>query len=250
MGSTMEMLQVARRLGGMVLSILISVPVAAWAAQPAAAPLPQRNLVIEWRQLDESLALAGHASAQGQVVSTAGGGMSAAGGVTLGTQRRDDQRTQSQQLRVLNGGRASVRVSQGVPVTWVQSAQAEPDMRGLTGSAAGPGVVQGMVWLEAGRQITLQPRWPGGQQPAVVDVQVDSASLEADRPWAAQNQGGGGMPSQARSQTATTVLAPLGQWVTIARTGGEQAVEQRGVVSTTSLSQAQRQLMQIRVLVP
>lgn len=247
MGSTKK----ATRRVGMALSILpiLTAALPAWAAQPAIAPLPQRNLVIEWRQLDESLALGGHASAQGQVVSTTGGGISAAGGVTLGTQRRDDQRTQSQQLRVLNGGRASVRVSQGIPVTWVQSAQAEPDMRGSTGSAVGPGVVQGLVWLEAGRQITLQPRWPGGQQPAVVDVQVDSASLEADRPWTAQNQGGG-MPSQARSQTATTVLAPLGQWVTIARTGGEQAVEQRGVVSTTSLSQAQRQLMQIRVLVP
>ncbi len=245
MGSTM----MTMRRVGVVLSLLTAAATPARAVQPVAAPLPQRNLVIEWRQLDESLALAGHASAQGQVVSTAGGGTSAAGGVTLGTQRRDDQRTQSQQLRVLNGGRASVRVSQGVPVTWVQAVQAEPGPRG-GGAANGAGVVQGMVWLEAGRQITLQPRWPGGQQPAVVDVQVDSASLEADRPWAAQNQGGGGMPSQARSQTATTVLAPLGQWVTIARTGGEQAVEQRGVMSTTSLSQARRQLMQIRVLVP
>jgi hypothetical protein len=48
----------------------------------------------------------------------------------------------------------------------------------------------------------------------------------------------------------TTVLAPLGQWVTIARTGGETTSEQRGVVSTTSATSQQRQLMQIRVLVP
>lgn len=217
----------------------------AWSAPPA---LPQRNLVIEWRQLDESLAMASQQGAQGSVVSTAGG-VALSGGVTLSTQRRDEQRTQSQQLRVLNGGRASVRVGHSVPLVWVQAAQAEPQAGGLNRPAAGAGVVQGLTWLEAGRQIVLQPRWPGGSQPAVVDVQVDSAALEAERPGIPAVTVGSALPVQSRSQTVTTVLAPLGLWVTIARTGGEQVIEQPGSVSTLS-SGAQRQLMQIRVMVP
>jgi hypothetical protein len=219
----------------------------AWSAPPPA--LPQRNLVIEWRQLDESLAMAGQQGVQGNVVSTAGGGAALSGGVTLSTQRRDEQRTQSQQLRVLNGGRASVRVGHSVPLTWVQAAQAEPQAGAFNQPAAGAGVVQGLTWLEAGRQIVLQPRWPGGSQPAVVDVQVDSAALDAERPGMPAGTVGSALPVQSRSQTVTTVLAPLGQWVTIARTGGEQVVEQPGSVSTLS-SGAQRQLMQIRVMVP
>lgn len=218
----------------------------AWPAPPPA--LPQRNLVIEWRQLDESLAMTGQQGAQGHVVSTTGG-VALSGGVTLSTQRRDEQRTQSQQLRVLNGGRASVRVGHSVPLTWVQAAQAEPQSGGFNQPAAGAGVVQGLTWLEAGRQIVLQPRWPGGSQPAVVDVQVDSAALDAERPGMPAATVGSALPVQSRSQTVTTVLAPLGQWVTIARTGGEQVVEQPGSVSTLS-SGAQRQLMQIRVMAP
>ncbi len=228
---------------------------ATW-ANSAPPPLPQRNLVIEWRQIDDSEATSTPATRLNTTVSTSGAQINVAGGITVSTQHRSGSQTTSQQLRVLNAGRATVRINQSVPVMWVEAAQIQTsDGFGYANPAtmprAGAAVVQGLTWLDAGRQITLAPRWPGGEQPAVVDIQVDSAALENERPTiAAMNSGGAELPVQTRSQTVTTVLAPLGQWVTIARTGGEQSLEQRGVWSTQTTQGQQRQVMQIRVMVP
>lgn len=224
-------------------------------ANSAPPSLPQRNLVIEWRQIDDMEATGLPASRLSTTVSTSGAAVTVSGGVTVSTQHRSGSQTASQQLRVLNGGRATVRVNQTLPIMWVEAAQSPIGAGGGDGNMntrrPGATVVQGLTWLDAGRQITLQPRWPGGESPAVVDIQVDSAVLENERPTpAAMNPGGTTLPVQTRSQTVTTVLAPLGQWVTIARTGAESQSEQRGVVSTATATSQQRQIMQIRVLVP
>ncbi|MFM8900610.1 MAG: hypothetical protein ACKOF9_11795 [Burkholderiales bacterium] len=225
--------------------LALTLSLCAVVAHSAPPSLPQRNLVIEWRQIDESQTNSAPAAQVTTTVSSHAGQVNVSSGITVSTQRRDANHAAYQQLRVLNGGRATVRINHSVPVMWVEAAvQTQPNR-------SGSAVVQGLTWLEAGRQITLQPRWPGGEQAAAVEVQVDSAGLENDRSTiAAMNPGGSTLPVQTRSQTATTVLAPLGQWVTIARTGGEASAEQRGVVSTTSVTNQQRQLMQIRVLVP
>ncbi|HZF78235.1 MAG TPA: hypothetical protein VEZ89_00450, partial [Rubrivivax sp.] len=104
-------------------------------------------------------------------------------------------------------------------------------------------VVQTITWLDAGRSLMVQPRWPGGSQPVTVEVQVDGAALDPLR-------GQGPLPAQTRQQTVTSVLAPLGQWVTLARSAGDQSAEQRGTLSVRSQQAAQRQLLQIRVLSP
>ncbi|XVJ71389.1 MAG: hypothetical protein HEQ39_18675 [Rhizobacter sp.] len=225
-------------------------------ANSAPPSLPQRNLVLEWRQIDDTEAAGLAAAPLNVTVSTSGAQATSSGGVAVSTQQRAGTQALHQQLRVLNGGRATVRINQSIPVMWVEVAQAATNPAGGYGGnnmsrTTGSAVVQSLTWLDAGRQITLQPRWPGGELPAVVDIQVDSAALENERPTvAAMNSGGAALPIQTRSQTVTTVLAPLGQWVTIARTGGETQSAQRGVVSTTSATSQQRQLMQIRVLVP
>ncbi|MFM2447556.1 MAG: hypothetical protein RIS44_6 [Pseudomonadota bacterium] len=225
----------------------------AYSAPPS---LPQRNLVIDWRQIDDHETSSQPAARWSSTVTTSGAPSSVSGGVTVSTQQRSSSQAFSQQMRVLNGGRVTVRLNQSIPVMWVEAAQTTANTVGGYGGAntprtSGAAVVQGLTWLDAGRQISLQPRWPGGELPAVVDIQVDNATLENERPTvAAMNSGGAALPVQTRSQTVTTVLAPLGQWVTIARTGGETTSEQRGVVSTMSATSQQRQLMQIRVLVP
>ncbi|MDB5896328.1 MAG: hypothetical protein JWQ88_3859, partial [Rhodoferax sp.] len=50
--------------------------------------------------------------------------------------------------------------------------------------------------------------------------------------------------NQQRSQFSTTLSAPLGEWVTVAATGGDQA--QAGVYSTRT-APARQQLIQVRV---
>jgi hypothetical protein len=235
---------------------VLTLSLCATLANSAPPSLPQRNLVIEWRQIDDSETTSTPAARLNTTLSSSGAQINASSGTTVSTQRRSDSQAFNQQLRVLNGGRATMRINHRVPVTWVEAAQIQTSTAVGYGSPtppprAGAAVVQGLAWLDAGRQITFQARWPGGDQPAVVDIHVDSAALENERPTiAAMNSGGAALPVQTRSQTVTTVLAPLGQWVTIARTGGETNVAQRGVVSTTTSTTPQHQLMQIRVVVP
>lgn len=235
-----------------VLTLCLCAPLAI-SAPPS---LPQRNLVIDWRQIDDNETSSQPAARWSSTVTTSGAPSSVSGGVTVSTQQRSSSQAFSQQMRVLNGGRVTVRLNQSIPVMWVEAAQTTTNPAGGYGGAntprtSGAAVVQGLTWLDAGRQISLQPRWPGGELPAVVDIHVDNATLENERPTvAAMNSGGAALPVQTRSQTVTTVLAPLGKWVTIARTGGETTSEQRGMVSTTTATSQQRQLMQIRVLVP
>jgi hypothetical protein len=71
-----------------------------------------------------------------------------------------------------------------------------------------------------------------------VEVEVQSARVEA--------RTGAELPAQQRSQLATTVSAPLGQWVTIAITGSSP---QPGVYSSEAANEPRR-LLQLRVTAP
>nr|WP_315190751.1 hypothetical protein [uncultured Albidiferax sp.] len=172
----------------------------------ALAQLPQRNLVVELRQVSEP---------DGNTVSTQ---PSAA---PLATQR----------IQVRNGEKAVLTMGQNVPIRFVQSVGAGRD---------GSGVSYGMVWMQAGQSMAVQPRWPGGGQPVKIDIDVQSSSVQAP-------SGATELPSQARSQLATSVNAPLGQWITVAATGGGQTPP--GSYSSEAAADT-RQLVQIRVLAP
>lgn len=147
-------------------------------ALPALAQLPQRNLTVELRQISEP---------DGNTVSTQPTAAPLA----------------SQRIQVRNGEKATLTMGQNVPIRFVQSVAAGRE---------GSGVSYGMVWMQAGQSMAVQPRWPGGGQPVRVDIDVQSSSLQAP-------SGNAELPSQARSQLATSVSAPLGQWVTVAATG-------------------------------
>ncbi len=171
-----------------------------------AAP-PERDLLLEVRQTEEGSA--------GYVVST----------------RPQAPLLPPQQVQVRNGREARIRYAQSIPLQWVQAVQA-------AGPMSGAGVKQGLVWLQAGQSLVLRPRWPGGQQAATVEIEMQTASVEA-RP-------GAELPTQQRSELATTVHAPIGVWVTIARSG--QTAPQ-GSYSSEPASQRPR-LLQLRVTAP
>lgn len=171
-----------------------------------AAP-PERDLLVEVRQIEEG--------ASGYVVST----------------RPQAPLVPPQQVQVRNGREARIRYAQSIPLQWVQAVQA-------AGPMTGAGVKQGLVWLQAGQSLVLRPRWPGGQQAATVEVEMQTAAVET-RP-------GADLPTQQRSELATTVRAPLGQWVTIARSG---QVAPQGSYSSEAAGQRPR-LLQLRVTAP
>lgn len=191
------------------LLLLLSLPLAGphAAEPPARPPLPQRDLVLELREVEEGGA-----------------------GYVVGT-RPQAPLMPPQQLQVRNGSTARLSFSQTTPLQWVQSVQAQ-------GALTGAGVKQGLIWLQAGQSLELRPSWPGGQRPATVDVQVQTANV--------QQQPGRELPTQERSELRTSVQAPLGQWVTVARSGN---APQPGVYSSNAASQRPR-LLQLRVTVP
>ena len=187
-------------------------------ACPSFAQLPQRNLIVELRQVE-----AGNDA-----------------GYTVSTKPREPLMT-AQSVTVRNGEKASLQVSKSMPMQWVQSVSvqsASMNASGVSASNTGGGVTNGLVWLQAGESLQVHPRWPGGKQPVRVDLDVQSDSVAP--------RSGTELPDQSKSQVATTVNAPLGQWVTVAISG---SAPQPGVYSSRVSSNTQR-LLQIRVLAP
>lgn len=186
-------------------------------AWPVLAQPPQRDLTVELRQVEEGSA-----------------------GYGVGTQPRVTLMA-PQQVQVRNGSKASFSLGQSIPLQWVQSVSTQNSSLSVPGAEArnrGGGVRQALTWMEAGQRISVLPRWPGGQQVVSVEVEVQTASVQA--------RAGAELPVQTRSQLATTVGAPLGQWVTIATTGGSP---QRGVYSSEAAAEPRR-LLQLRVSAP
>lgn len=196
----------------------ILVALALLVAQPVRAQLPTRDLSVELRQIEEGRT----------------------GGYAVGT-RPQAALLAPQQMLVRNGSKASFSLGQKIPLQWVQSVSSTTATLSVTGadaSSRGGSVSQALVWMDAGQSLAIKPRWPGGKQPATVEVEMQSANLER-RP-------GNELPAQARSQLVTTVGAPLGQWVTIATTGSSQA---KGSYSSARATESRR-LLQLRVSLP
>ncbi|MDZ7919339.1 hypothetical protein [Rhodoferax sp.] len=176
-----------------------------------AAP-PQRDLTVELRQV---------ADGPEQAVSYRAG----SGGT--------EALLPLQKIQVRNGQKGMLRFNLSTPVQWVEAVQA-------ASANSGAGVKHALQWFDTGSSISATPRWPGGKQPATVELEVQMADM-APQPQA-------DMPAQRRSSFSSTVTAPLGQWVTIAASGDPEP--QPGNYSSNSAAGTARRLLQIRVLAP
>lgn len=146
-----------------------------------------------------------------------------------------------QQLKVRNGEKAMLSVGVSMPMKWVQAVAAQSASLVASGTSASSNagaVNQVVTWMEAGQTIKVHPRWPGGTKPVMVEIEVQMAGVGV--------RTGADLPDQSRSQVATAVSAPLGQWVTIAASG---SVPQRGVYGSDAVGDSRREL-QVRVLAP
>lgn len=192
---------------------------------PALAQLPQRDLLVALRQVEES-----------------------SGAVVLSTQTR--ALFEAQQIQVRNGSQASLSLGQTLPMQWVQAVLALPPVHQASAPAATPpkpnqrsgGVVNQLTWLHAGQRLTVLPRWPGGKKEVLIDVEVQSSQVDA--------RTGPELPAQTQNQVRTTLSAPLGQWVTLAATG--KSAPGGGSYGTYGSEAAAepRRLLQLRVTAP
>jgi len=198
-------MRISLRMMGSVLLSGLVSSMAGLVGPAGAQTLPARNVLLELRQID-----------------------AVAAGYSVSTQPAVPLQP-PQQVQVRNGDVARVGQTSAQPQTWIKEVQAE-------GQNNGAGVKQELIWFQSGQTLQMRPVWTAGRQ-AEVEVQ-----------WLAENvsqQPGKELPAQQTGQLRTTVLAPLGQWVTLAKSGTEP---ERGVYRSDAASQAPR-LLQLRVTV-
>ncbi|MFY7863685.1 hypothetical protein [Roseateles sp.] len=231
------------------LLISLGLSLAAWHGASAqsggskTAGLPATNFWIELRWVDSSVSAAAvTAVREGAVVVGTAGSVSPRGGASLSTQRREDHGGQVQRLLVLNGHPASVQFTETVPMQWLDFG-IQVDVQA---SLQAPGSASGKVvavprsgFTEHTQGFKVTPQWPGGQAPVRLEVSVQSPTSQA--PAA---QGGHAM---AQTTVLSTVAAPLGAWVTVARSGASVQSRERGVLSTRDAETQRSRDLQIRV---
>jgi len=207
-----------------------------------AAPGPQQNLQVELRWVESELSGSTVAGIRdGSTVVSTGGSVSPRGGVTLSTENREQRQQLFPRLTVLNGSQASFTMTESTPIQWVDVAldrqQGEPRDRVV--------VIPRQGMAERVRGIVVKPSWPGGRGPVSVEVRAtDQAQMPQGGAY------GSSLPdAQQRPSTdvLSTVQAPLGIWVTIARTGSVATSASRNVYSTRDAEVQKLRELQLRI---
>jgi hypothetical protein len=151
-----------------------------------------------------------------------------------------------QKVHVMNGERAHFEWGDSMPVQWVKSVQmqsvAQSTAAGGTLAGQASGVENGLFWLESRQALTVLVAWPGGKQAARLTVEVQTTAQE-DRP-------GQNLPGVSTSRVTSTVVVPLGEWFTIAVSGGAVSPEKPGVYSAKAEASGSNKKVQVRVLAP
>lgn len=222
------------RRAGWTLSTL-ALSASCW-AQTAGNRLPMRNLLVEVRQVAEGTADTQRSGVTSGQVVIGTGGVTGQTGVEWRTARRDESSGTTQQVRVLNGGVAGVRVAAQTPWQFVQVAL----------GPQGPVVMLGTAWIETATGFRVLPRWPGGGEPVTVELSAESASA----PQGASGTGPTGLPASSQGTMLSTLQMPLGEWVTVARSRDDRRVDTRGTLSSGSAEVRAERVLQMRVTAP
>jgi hypothetical protein len=170
-------------------------------------------------------------------------------GYTVSTQALHESRVDALQLQVSNGQSGALRLGQRLPVQWTVAGSRGKAAGSAAASAAARGdagaLVQDVMWVDSGQALWVLPRWPGGEQPVQVELHFERVGL---RPAAVQS--GPGLPAQHSHQVSSRLAIPLGVWTTFAATGTTPPSLEGRSLSTLTLSERGRQLIQMRVSAP
>lgn len=220
---------------GWVASVLLSVQ----PLEVAARELPARNLVVEWR-VSGSQDLRSRQSGvqQGRVIIDSRRGVVGGGTITYSSRQSESDTQDVQQVMVLNGGRARLFVGRSQQVTTWQWAWG-PGFQG---------VVPQTTWVDLGQGLNVTPRWPGGRAPVVVELEAQSRQPDAD----SDGRFGGIDPDgqTRRTELASTLSVPLGEWTVVARNGAQTQASRSGTLSTRELDESRSQQLEIRITAP
>jgi hypothetical protein len=167
----------------------------------AAPSLPLRNLQIEVRQVQQDSTSRERVDADA-AVRLQPGQSGASVGINAQSNRRGRSGTSQQMVLVLNGRPAAIVLGNSVPLRVFQTRMRNGVLR----------AVPGTVWLDAGTGFDAVARWEGG---GMVDLEV--AAMQAR-----------GAPPRQTSATSTTLVVPLGEWVTVAESDQDLSNNQSG----------------------
>ena len=212
--------------------------------------LPQRNLLVEWRVGGQGASTQRQAGIEvGRVIIDSRRGVIGQAGITAGTVRTESQGSSVQQVMVLNGGRARLYMGRTQSVTAWQFAFSPTAAQQGQGGLGSPGVtvLPQTVWIDVGEGIHVTPRWSGGRD---VVVDIEAQSRQPVQPGSAY---GGQLDPDGqtrRTELASTVSVPLGEWVVVARNGGRVQRSQSGTLSTRDVDDSQSEQLEIRVTAP
>jgi hypothetical protein len=143
-----------------------------------------------------------------------------------------------QWMQSVTGFNTSQSVTGGETTSMASSTSSTAKGGSATGSSSGGGLGYGMMMMETGQQLVVQPTWGGGNQAALVDIMVQTARI--------QHASISELPAQLRTELVSSIRAPLGHWVTIASSGASVVA---GNYSSEA-PQTQRKLLQLRISTP
>jgi hypothetical protein len=201
--------------------VLVALP--GWCGSPRSA-WPAVNLLVEVRVIDEARA-SGH------------------GDYTVSTLGSARQPVEALQLLLANGQTGALRLGRALPVQWLQGAARGGASAASGASAERSGAVsQAVTWVPSGLSLSVRPQWAGSDAPVMLSLDFSSTRL--------QPAPGTPLPATQTRQAGSTLRVPLGVWTAFAATGAVQEEAEPGRVSTLSLAERGRQLMQVRVTLP
>ena len=236
--------------------------------------LPQRNLLVEWRVGGQGYSQQRQGGIEvGRVIIDSRRGVIAQGGLLAGTVRTETTGGSTQQVTVLNGGRARLFVGRTQSLTAWRFAAGPTTFGGFGPADAYDGpdradghegrdmrdmrdgrnfrqpqvaVVPQTVWIDVGQGIHVTPRWSGGRE-VVVDIEAQTRQpLQPGTPYGALDPDG----QTRRTELASTLSVPLGEWVVVASNGGRSQRAQSGTLSTRDVDEGQSEQLEIRVTAP
>jgi hypothetical protein len=206
------------------------------ARKGAEAPDPTVNLQVEVRLVDEALV-----ESEAQTADRPS--------YTVATRPAHPIQGDELSLQVANGSPGALSLGRRIPVQWMVAATRGAGANSVAASGAARsgagGLVQSLTWVDSGEALWVLPHWPGGLQPVQLELHFERTSL---RPEAMPS--GTAMPAQISRRFRSHLAVPLGVWRTFAATGTPAPSSDGRTLSTMTLAERGRQIMQIRVSKP
>jgi hypothetical protein len=260
---------------GLGLAALILTCIGPALAAPGDAQLPKRNLLIEWRMNGVTQIQKREMGIRsGQIIVDSRGQVVGRSGIGAGRVETESRANTVQQVQVINGGRARLFVGQTQPHLVWQWAWMDSPLTGGGGrlgvigpTGAGvpsssstspqeqqqqqqprPRLAAQTVWIDIGQGLYVRPRWGGGREPVLVDLEAQSR-----QPVSAGTTYGGRMEPDGQTrniEVGSTLSVPLGDWVVVARSGAQVERQRSGSLSTRELDGMESEQLEIRITAP